>query len=117
VKLGAIYRDEECLLPRVWNAVDAWDRTRGLLGRPPLQSGEGLLIDDCRLVHTVGMGYPLDLAFLDRGGRVRKLVKALAPLRMAGSLAARTTLELAAGTAERIGLAEGDCLKWREHGQ
>ncbi len=114
MKLGAIYRDEQCLLPRVWNAVSPWDRTRGLLGRPPLKAGEGMLIDACRLVHTVGMGYHLDLAFLDRQGKVRKLVKALAPVRLAGSLAARATLELAPGTVERIGLSEGDCLKWRE---
>jgi uncharacterized membrane protein (UPF0127 family) len=114
VKLGAIYRDEQCLLPRVWNAVSGWERTRGLLGRPPLKADEGLLIDACRLVHTVGMAYHLDLAFLDRRGQVRKLVKGLAPARMAGSLAGRATLELAPGTVERIGLAEGDYLKWRE---
>jgi uncharacterized membrane protein (UPF0127 family) len=114
VKLGAIYRNEQCLLPRVWNAVSGLERTRGLLGRPPLQSDEGMLIDACRLVHTVSMGYALDLAFLDRGGRVRKLVKGLKPARMAGSLAARATLEMAPGTVERIGLAEGDYLKWQE---
>jgi uncharacterized membrane protein (UPF0127 family) len=114
VKLGAIYRNDQCVLPRVWNAVSAWDRTRGLLGRPPLQADEGMLIDACRLVHTVGMAYHLDLAFLDRQGQVRKLVKALAPARIAGSLAARATLELAPGTVERIGLSEGDYLKWQE---
>jgi uncharacterized membrane protein (UPF0127 family) len=114
VKLGAIYRDELCLLPRVWNAVSPWERTRGLLGRPQLQADEGMLIGDCRFVHTVGMGYRLDLAFIDRNGKVRKLVKALAPIRIAGSLAACATLELAPGTVERVGLAEGDCLKWQE---
>lgn len=115
MKLGAIYRNEQCLLPRVWNAVSPWDRTRGLLGRPQLQADEGMLIDACRLVHTVGMGYRLDLVFLDKSGQIRKLVKALAPVRIAGSLAARATLELAPGTVDRIGLAEGDYLKWQEH--
>jgi len=114
VKLGAIYRNEVCLLPRVWNAISPWDRTRGLLGRPPLQADEGMLIDACRMVHTVGMAYRLDLAFLDRGGRVRKVVKALAPARFAGNLAAHATLELAPGTADRLGLSEGDVLQWQE---
>ena len=83
MKLGAIYRRGECLVPRVWRAVSLWETTRGLLGRPALQSDEGMLIHDCRLVHTVGMRYALDLVFLDRAGKVRKLVSKVAPLRMA----------------------------------
>jgi uncharacterized membrane protein (UPF0127 family) len=114
VKLGAIYRRDECLVPRVWHAVSPWETTRGLLGRPALQSDEGMLIHDCRLIHTVGMRYALDLAFLDRAGKVRKLVSKLAPLRMAGSFAACATLELAPGTLARIGLREGEHLTWRE---
>ena len=114
MKLGAIYLRDQCLVPRVWNAVSAWERTRGLLGRPMLQAGEGMLINDCRLVHTLGMGYALDLAFLDRRGQIRKLVAGLSPARMAGSFPAFATLELAPGTLAGIGLREGDCITWRE---
>jgi uncharacterized protein len=114
VKLGAIYRRDECVVPRVWHAVSPWETTRGLLGRPALQNGEGMLIHDCRLIHTIGMRYALDLAFLDRAGKVRKLVSGLAPLRMAGSFPACATLELAPGTLVRIGLREGEHLTWRE---
>ena len=114
MKLGAIYLRDQCLVPRVWNAVSAWERTRGLLGRPKLLPGEGMLINDCRLVHTLGMGYALDLAFLDRSGQVRKLVSGLNPLRIAGSLPASATLELAPGTLAGIGLQQGDRLTWRE---
>lgn len=114
MKLGAIYRRDECLVPRVWRAVSAWERTRGLLGRPRLQAGEGMLIQDCRLVHTVGMGYPLDLAFLDHQGTVKKLVAALNPARLSGSVAAHHTLELAVGTLSAMNLQQGDVLTWRE---
>lgn len=114
MKTGAIYLRDRCLIPRVWNAVGAWDRTRGLLGRPPLKQGEGMLIAHCRLVHTVGMRYPLDLAFLDRTGRVRKLVSGVRPARIAGSLAADATLELPAGALAGMALNEGDQLVWRE---
>jgi uncharacterized protein len=114
VKLGAIYLQERCIVPRVWNAVSAWERTRGLLGRPPLQSGEGMMINECRLVHTIGMGYPLDLAFLDNAGRVRKLLRNVRPARLAGSLHAERTLELAPGTLASIDLKPGDVLTWRE---
>jgi hypothetical protein len=114
MKMGAVFLGETCVLPRVWNAVSAWERTRGLLGRAPLAADEGMLITKCGMVHTLGMGYELDLAFLDRGGRVRKLVEKLRPARLAGSLSACATLELAPGTLARLGLKEGDRLEWRE---
>ncbi len=114
MRLGAIYLHDQCLVPRVWNAVSAWERTRGLLGRAPLQADEGMLINECRLVHTLGMGYALDLVFLDRDGRVRKLVSGLKPLRMAGSFSASATLELAPHTLDGTRLKEGDRLTWRE---
>lgn len=114
MKLGAIYRRDECLVPRVWHAVSLWETTRGLLCRPALQNDEGMLIHDCRLVHTVGMRYALDLAFLDHAGKVRKLVTRLSPLRVAGSFPACATLELAPGTLARIGLQEGEHVTWRE---
>lgn len=114
MKIGAIFHGDVCLVPRVWNAVSAWERTRGLLGRPQLQAGEGMLIRDCRLVHTLGMGYPLDLVFLDSRGTVRKLVRNVAPTRLAGSLQADQTLELASGSLTNIAIKVGDALTWRE---
>ena len=116
MKLGAIYLQDRCVVPRVWHAVSAWERTRGLLGRPQLQPGEGMMIDACRLVHTVGMRYPLDLAFLDHTGRVRKLLHGVRPARLAGSLRAERTLELAPGTLAALNLQPGDVLTWRENG-
>jgi uncharacterized membrane protein (UPF0127 family) len=116
VRLGAVYDTGagRCLVPRVWRAVSAWEKMRGLLGRPPLADGEGLLIDTCSMVHTFGMRYRLDLAFLDPQGRVCKLVAALPPARCAGSLAADATLELAPGALERLQLKVGDRLAWKE---
>ncbi|HWT71942.1 MAG TPA: DUF192 domain-containing protein [Oxalicibacterium sp.] len=114
MKLGAIYLQDRCIVPRVWNAVSAWERTRGLLGRPRLQAGEGMMINECRLVHTLGMAYPLDLAFLDHAGRIRKLLCNVRPARLAGSLQAERTLELAPGTLAAIELKHGDLLTWRE---
>ncbi|HTH44324.1 MAG TPA: DUF192 domain-containing protein [Oxalicibacterium sp.] len=114
MKLGAIYLQDRCIVPRVWNAVSAWERTRGLLGRPRLQAGEGMMINECRLVHTLGMAYPLDLAFLDHAGCIRKLLRNVRPARLAGSLHAQRTLELAPGTLAAIELKQGDVLTWRE---
>lgn len=100
------------LVPRVWRAVSPWDRMRGLLARPPLAPGEGLWIEPCRMVHTIGMRYALDLAFIDRRGRVCKVARGVSPGRLAGSLAARSTLELPVGALAAAGLQVGDRVTW-----
>ena len=106
--------EARCVLPTVWRTASAWERMRGLLGRPALRAGEGLWIEPCSSVHTVGMRYPLDLAFVDRAGVVRRTVAALAPLRFAAAPAAVATLELAPGSLASVGLTEGAHLQWRE---
>ena len=115
MKLGAVYREsnQSCLVPRVWKAASALERMRGLLGRPPLASGEGLLIDACNMVHTIGMRYALDLVFLDATGHVRKLVHHVKPLRCAGAFSANKTLELPAGSLATLRLNLGEQLTWR----
>jgi uncharacterized membrane protein (UPF0127 family) len=39
------------------------------------RAGSGLLIPGCRSVHTIGMRFPLDLLFLDRGGQVIEICR------------------------------------------
>jgi uncharacterized membrane protein (UPF0127 family) len=114
MKLGAVFCGERCVLPKVWKAANAWERARGLLGRPPLQRGEGLWIEPCGSVHTIGMAYALDLAFLDREGHIRKQVNALLPLRFAMASGTQATLEMAADELHHLGLKPGDRLEWRE---
>jgi hypothetical protein len=113
VKRQQGWRNGEVLIDMVWLAETATERMRGLLARPPLQAGEAMLITPCRMVHTFGMAYVLDLAFLDRTGRVRKLSPRVKPARMAGSFIAHDTLEMPAGDIDRIGLAVGDILTFR----
>jgi uncharacterized membrane protein (UPF0127 family) len=58
-------------------------------------------------VHTLFLRYPLDVAFLDEGGRVLQ-VATLAPWRIGPRVSAATAvLELRAGEAKRLGLAPG----------
>lgn len=115
MKAGALYRagSERCLVPRARRTASAWERLRGLLGRPPLARGEGLLIEPCPSIHTVGMGYPIDIAFLDRTLRVVHRVSSLPPWRFAGCARAYAALELSAGALDAAGIAVGDQLEWR----
>jgi uncharacterized protein len=39
------------------------------------RAGAGLLIPDCRSVHTIGMRFRLDLLFFDRQGRVVEICR------------------------------------------
>src|SRR4029079_16891442 len=82
-----------------------WTRFRGLLGTATLAEGEGLLIEPCRGVHMFGMKYPIDVAFLDRAGRVVGICHRLAPgARSPFVRAARSALELPAGTLAAAGI-------------
>lgn len=102
-----------CLVPHVRKTATALERMRGLLARPPLQAGEGLLIAPCPSVHTFGMRYALDLVFLDHAGRVLKLVLDLRPWRMAACANAHAALELPSGTLCRSEIRLNDLLEWR----
>jgi uncharacterized membrane protein (UPF0127 family) len=87
-----------------------FSRLRGLLFAPALQPGQGLLIRPCAAVHTAFMRYAIDVVFLDRAGRIRRIVPRLAPWRTAASVGAYQTLELAAGEAARLELQAGQSL-------
>ena len=82
-------------------------RMRGLLARPPLQAGQGMLIRPCNMIHTIGMGYPIDVVFLRRDGTVLKVAPAVPPLRMRSHWRAHSVLELAAGEADRCAIVPG----------
>lgn len=95
---------------RIRQAATWWARAVGLLATPALDDPSGLWIVPCNSVHTIGMRYPIDVVFVGRDGRVAKIVDALPPWRATGCRRARSTLELRAGLARRLGLAPGASL-------
>lgn len=109
----ALYRQGHCLLADVGHARYWHQRARGLLARPRLQPGQGLLIEPCASVHTCFMGYALDLVFLDRGNRVLGWREHLPPWRAAGLRGAHATLELPAGSLHTLVLEIGQQLHWQ----
>ena len=93
---------------RIGLARTIWTRTRGLLGRPPLSAGEGLLIEPCQSVHMFFMRYTIDVVFLDREYRVVALRPELRPWRVTRYFRdAYAALELPAGAAGSAGLELG----------
>ncbi|MDR1412916.1 MAG: DUF192 domain-containing protein [Actinomycetes bacterium] len=60
-----------------------FERLRGLLGTNPEQLPfEALCINPCKGVHTIGMRYEIDLAWLDRRWRVLKTQRRVCPGRI-----------------------------------
>jgi len=91
-------------------AESPWLRMKGLLGRRDLPDGEGILLRPATSIHMAFMRFPIDAVFLARDLTVLKVVRDLAPWRMASRRRAHSVLELPAGTCERHGVREGDRL-------
>lgn len=89
-------------------------RTVGLLGRSSLEPGEALLLEPCSSVHTAFMRFPIDVVYVDRSGRVVKVVRDLRPFRVSAVFrAGRSVIELPSGTVANTGTAVGDELSFQ----
>lgn len=101
--------DGRVVCERCGVASSFWSRSRGLLGRRELASGEGLLIRTWS-IHMFFMRFAIDAVFLDGERRVIRIVPELRPWRTATCRKAREVVELAAGETARRGVAVGDRL-------
>lgn len=86
-------------------------RRKGLLGREGLHPGEGLWITPCEAVHTIGMRFSIDLIYLDRNLRVKKVRNRVPPWRLSACFFAHSVLELSPGTVLETGTRPGDRLE------
>lgn len=88
-------------------------RRIGLLRRQTLEPGEGLWIYPTQAIHTFGMRFPIDVAFLDSSLRIKRIYHRLAPFRLTSLVwGARSVLELASGSLASTGTAVGDELRF-----
>lgn len=85
-------------------------RMRGLIGTNGMGRGRGLLLK-AKQVHTLGMGYAIDVVHLDGDGLILE-VATMRPFRLGRwRRRAKWILELDAGEAHRLGLVPGDVLE------
>ncbi|HUI81955.1 MAG TPA: DUF192 domain-containing protein [Bryobacteraceae bacterium] len=85
-------------------------RRTGLLKHERLEPGEGLWISPCESVHTFFMKFAIDLVYLDKHKKVRKVRHAVPPWRLSACLTAQSVLELPAGVAANTQTQAGDQL-------
>lgn len=108
--MGWLLRDDE-VLASLEIARSRREKRRGLLGRDGIEGA--LLLEPAKSVHTIGMRFPIDVAFCDGEHRVLR-IRTLPPWRIAlPILAARAVIEAEAGAFERWGLKVGDELDWK----
>ena len=85
------------------------DRRRGLLGRDEFFGA--LLLRPARSVHTIGMRFSIDVAFIGPQDQVLDLVH-MRPGRVSRPRwGSRSVLEASAGSFERWGLIPGDVVE------
>lgn len=105
---GRLCRQDEDLGPvevaRRWR-----DRSRGLLGRDGLDGA--LWIEPASSLHSFGMRFDLDVAFLDRDGSVLRAVRLPRNRMTRIVLRAKAVVEAEAGTFARWNLRPGDQLR------
>lgn len=93
-------------------ANDRRARARGLLGRDGI--GGALVLSPCRAVHTFGMRFALDVAYLAADGTVIKITR-MRRNRMGWPVwKATSVVEAEAGAFERWGLRVGQKVELRE---
>lgn len=105
--------DSEVVLEELWVTESALERMKGLLGSDPLEQEQGLLIKPCNSIHTFFMGYPLDVAFLDKQNRVCHIAENLRAWRCSASFKAASVIEMAAGSIHKKQINLGDQLLWQ----
>lgn len=88
-------------------------RLKGLLGSPPLKSGEGLLLAHEKSIHTFFMSFPIDIIYLNEDLQVIKIDHNIPPYRL-GSYVAKSVyiLELPVGTIQETNTTVGDQLSF-----
>jgi uncharacterized membrane protein (UPF0127 family) len=112
LKLQVRNQTRNTVLGRSVDQADTSEKRRtGLLKHERLEPGEGLWIVPCESVHTFFMKFPIDLVYLDKDKKVRKVRKAVPAWRLSACLTAHSILELPAGTIEETGTQAGDVLE------
>ncbi len=101
---------------RVLASVEVADarsaRRRGLLGRDGLEGA--LALRPCRWVHTIGLRFPIDVAFVSDDGEVVKTMQMHQRRVGVPVWRASTVVEAEAGAFARWGLRVGDMVEIRE---
>jgi uncharacterized membrane protein (UPF0127 family) len=108
-----VSRSDLVIAQRVTWACSSSERRRGLLGYSSLSADEGIYLVPCEWLHTFGMRFSIDVAFLSADGRVLSVHHGLKPNRLSKIVPrAQGALELMEGTLHSTGTEIGDVVRF-----
>jgi len=108
-------RDRGTILAEAAEVADTSAKRRtGLLKHSGLDPGQGLWIAPCESVHSFGMKFAIDVVYLDRRKKVRKVRKNMVPFRVSACLTAHSVLDLPVGVIETSRTQAGDQLEFEK---
>jgi hypothetical protein len=110
VRTGWVLRDGQ-VLAAAELANSFFDRTRGLIGQKSYDGA--MLLPRTRSVHSFGLRFAVDVAFLDKEMHVVAMVRLKKWRITMPRLHASQALEVRAGSFDRWGLGLGDRLEFR----
>jgi len=103
-------RSGQIVATQVVKAFDSKSRRAGLLSYDSFPDGHAMVIAPSNAVHTWFMRFAIDLAFVDKRGRVVKVRHAVKPWRLAAALRAYAVIELPVGALAHSDTVAGDQL-------
>lgn len=109
-----VYKNDELLIQEVENANHFFRRFMGLMYRKRMNDNHGLLLTPCNEIHTFGMKFDIDTITLDENNKVLFVDRSVPPNKVRKKVKnGYKVLEVCAGIAEKIGIAEGDYLQFK----
>lgn len=100
------------ILEKVEIANSFFTRLKGLLGRERLEKKEGLIIKPCNSVHTIGMKFPIDVAFVNNDDEIIHIIYSMFPGKFSHVIKnSKYVIEVNAGVFRNQGLKIGDKIK------
>ena len=104
--------NNKCISADARTAKTFFERLFGLLFRSSISSEEALIFHNVSSIHMFFMRFPIDVLYLDKEMKVRKIKHSLLPWMMSSCLGAKTTIELPAGKAKERLVKIGDTLEF-----
>lgn len=106
---------DEVVLPNLLVTDTLMEKFKGLIPFNGLSSEEGLLIPECRSIHTFMMKFSIDCYFLNEEHKVLKIVRNVEPCRMAfGAWGTEHVLEVSSENGKTLKIDLNDLLEIKE---
>ena len=115
MKIRVTNRDRGTVLAEAADVADTSAKRRtGLLNHTKLDPGEGLWISPCESVHSFGMKFSIDVVYLDKQKKVKKVRREMVARRISACFTAHSVLELPVGVIDASRTEPGDQLEFEK---